>query len=966
MPRNVFGNIQRIVQRNSDNTERVERSFVYQGDQRLCKSVEPETGATIYGYDNAGNVTRVASGLSGLSEPGLCNQADAWASGRTVLRSYDERNRVRTLSFPDGNGDQVWVYTLDGLPEKITTQNSLATQVGFVPVENIYSYNRRRLLIGESSRQGATPALAIGYGYSSLGHLASNSYPDGLTITYLPNALGQPTQAGTFATGVKYHPSGAIKQFTYGNGIVHEVDLNDRLMTARVKDSGAARPIELSYNYDDSSNLVATTDHVSGRQTRSMTYDGFDRLLTAQSSVYGGTDSLARYQYNALDDLVSLQSGSRNYAYVYNPATRRLDGITLGVGGPTIAGLSYDDQGNLKNKNGRKFAFDYGNRLRHVRSNADYLIAGYTYDALGRRVEDITSGSKTSVYSQAGQLMFEDDKRVAKSASYVYLGSRMVARVNSYASLPALVLSAPASAAGGSYQISWTTGPSASLYELQEAEQGSEWQIAYSGVAQTKAYVSHIPGIFNYRVRMCIATRCSPWSQTATVTVQLPAPPAPPLLSAPSIALQGNYSVSWQPQGQADSFVLEERIGQGTWSSVYSGAGQSMAFNAKPAAVYVYRARSCNGNGCGAYSQEASVESVFPPASPTLTAPATSFTGAFVVSWTSAGSATTYRLETTANGGAWTEIQNNGSTSKAESGKPAGNYAYRVRACNAAGCSGYSGTAAVQVTLPPATAPALAVPANSSTGNYTATWTAVASASTYVLQESVNGGGWASIYSGGLLAANIGGRSTGSYGYRISACNAAGCGPASTVTQVSVVLPPTGTPTLSLTSPGSNGSYTVTWTSVAAATTYSLEESTGGGAWTNILNGAQTSLAFPAKPPNTYAYRVTACNLGGCGATSLPQTVSVSAIPAAPTGFTGSGEALPEIRPPFYEWNIYWNSSAGATPYEVQMQVNTQAPSIVDVNLNTSWYTSGRGSRTFWVRACSSAGCSSWSGPLSP
>ena len=42
---------------------------------------------------------------------------------------------------------------------------------------------------------------------------------NGLAVSYAPNALGQPTQAGSYATGVQYFPNGAIKQFTYGNGI---------------------------------------------------------------------------------------------------------------------------------------------------------------------------------------------------------------------------------------------------------------------------------------------------------------------------------------------------------------------------------------------------------------------------------------------------------------------------------------------------------------------------------------------------------------------------------------------------------------------------------------------------------------------------------------------------------------------------------------------------------------------------
>ena len=35
-----------------------------------------------------------------------------------------------------------------------------------------------------------------------------------MQVDYAPNALGQPTKAGTWAQDVSYHPNGAVKQFT--------------------------------------------------------------------------------------------------------------------------------------------------------------------------------------------------------------------------------------------------------------------------------------------------------------------------------------------------------------------------------------------------------------------------------------------------------------------------------------------------------------------------------------------------------------------------------------------------------------------------------------------------------------------------------------------------------------------------------------------------------------------------------
>ena len=45
--RDVFAKPAMIVRRNADNSRRVERTYAYNGNQELCRSQEPETGATL-------------------------------------------------------------------------------------------------------------------------------------------------------------------------------------------------------------------------------------------------------------------------------------------------------------------------------------------------------------------------------------------------------------------------------------------------------------------------------------------------------------------------------------------------------------------------------------------------------------------------------------------------------------------------------------------------------------------------------------------------------------------------------------------------------------------------------------------------------------------------------------------------------------------------------------------------------
>ncbi|MDE2155715.1 MAG: hypothetical protein KGJ32_07480, partial [Xanthomonadaceae bacterium] len=98
---------------------------------------------------------------------------------------------------------------------------------------------------------------------------------------------------------------------------------------------------------------------------------------------------------------------------------------------------------------------------------------------------------------------------------------------------------------------------------------------------------------------------------------------------------------------------------------------------------------------------------------------------------------------------------------------------------------------AVAVTLatPPASAPALSVPASSGTGSYTVSWGTVGTATSYTLQEQVNGGSWATLQSSSATSLAISGKGNGSYGYHVQACNASGCGPWSGTGTVAVAIP---------------------------------------------------------------------------------------------------------------------------------------------------------------------------------
>jgi RHS repeat-associated protein len=434
--RDTFGKPNSLT-RSGGGVTPVVRSYSYNVNQELCRTVEPETGATLFGYDAAGNLTWSAAGLASSQACHATGNTTA-INARKASRTYDNRNRLLTLAFPGGNGNQTWTYTPDGLPSTVSTNN------GGNAVTNGYTYNKRRLLAGESMQPDTVATgWGIGYGYNGLGQVTAETYPASFAVNYTVNALGQTTQvtasadggaATTIASAGSYFPNGALKQFTYGNGIVHTMTQNARQLPSQSVDGTV---LNLTTTFDANGNVSAITDGTAAaRQTRAMVYDGLDRLTSTTSPMFG----TASYVYDTLDNLKQVHVSSRaaphnHHYYCYNAANQLTfvrDNVNCGAGSALIS-ISYDVQGNLLSKTGTAggtYTFDFGNRLRKVVTPSPSSVTyNYRYDADGRRVRhDVGDGSlKYSYYSKDGRVVWQRDEPNAKRISNIYLAGSLIA-----------------------------------------------------------------------------------------------------------------------------------------------------------------------------------------------------------------------------------------------------------------------------------------------------------------------------------------------------------------------------------------------------------------------------------------------------------------------------------------------------------------------------------------------------------
>jgi RHS repeat-associated protein len=387
------------------------RSYVYDANARLCKIIEPEIGATVLNYDAANNVSWRAIGVN-LPSTTSCDQASVTAA-KKIIYGYDQRNWLKTTTYGDASPAISRTYSGDGLPATVSSNGTVWT----------YTYNKRRLLEKESLAY-AGKTYDIGRTYDANGSPATLSYPgvSALSVSYAPNALGQPTQVSGYASAITYFPNDALGSFTYGNGVLHSRLQTTRGMTYRVRDEGVLFD---EYTYDPNGNVTGITDIEQGVTTRTMTYDALDRLQTATANGAGmwGTASYSVDVLGNMRDVTVTTGANARHTVLNYDATNKVSSIS----GSTTLNFGYDSQGNLSTRGSAGYVFDQGNRLSSATGKASYV-----YDGWGHRVKEakVDGTNVIQVYSRDGQLLYGSSAVGAATPTetrYVYLKGHLLA-----------------------------------------------------------------------------------------------------------------------------------------------------------------------------------------------------------------------------------------------------------------------------------------------------------------------------------------------------------------------------------------------------------------------------------------------------------------------------------------------------------------------------------------------------------
>jgi YD repeat-containing protein len=427
--RDVMGNTTRVIQGSlaGGNITGFWKTYRYDSRQFLTHATETEVGTTVYTHDAVGNV--------------VTESVNSAAATEFV---WDDLGRRVGVNFADETPDVVTVYDRNNnvveLQKGVTRWNYVYDENGNLSSETL---SVRDPWFGQRSYQ-------LTYAHDSTDVVESLTYPSGLVVQYAPDAFGRATRVGTFATDVRYHPSGQLSGYTLGNGVATTVELNQRLMTRRIQ-SGTV--LDLTYGYDAAGNVSSITDAVVPTDSvTSLGYDGLERLTSAR-----GRWGERFFTYDSNGNFSTRVTGTAVKRYTID-GRARLSEISSGdVERPAnisdTTQFDYDLRGNMTSKRfyhlyasrgtqgifrsvDTRLRFDSASNLvsaevRDSNQQENPALRAYAYDGNGMRYSERDGKNhalRLSVYGSANVLLFEDAFGECNRTDHIVLGALNIAK----------------------------------------------------------------------------------------------------------------------------------------------------------------------------------------------------------------------------------------------------------------------------------------------------------------------------------------------------------------------------------------------------------------------------------------------------------------------------------------------------------------------------------------------------------
>ncbi len=345
----------------------------YDAVNRALVVTDPLKHTTGYAYDANDNVTRVTDAL-GKAVTSAYDENNRLSSTtdqltKTTTYAYDDDGNLLSRTSPLGNKES-WTYDDDG--RRATAIDPRGNAAGATPTQYATSYGydpagNPTTVEDPLGGKGSTT-------FDAVGNVTGRSDADGRRTSYGYDDLDRLTTVTA--------PGGAVTAYAYdtvGN-LTSRTDANDHVTV---------------YGYDDARRLTTVTDPLE-RMTR-YAYDA-DSHLTGKTTPRGSTGYT--FDQRGLPTKIDYSDTTPDVTFGYDDAGR----MTARANATISEDFGYDAVGNLTKTRGFAYTYDAAGQIL-TRKYSDGNTIAYTYDPDGRTATMKADGTTTTYsWDQAGRL----------------------------------------------------------------------------------------------------------------------------------------------------------------------------------------------------------------------------------------------------------------------------------------------------------------------------------------------------------------------------------------------------------------------------------------------------------------------------------------------------------------------------------------------------------------------------------